>query len=122
MNEQALQDRLREINARLRIELAIELANRPKDFSYQRQELLTEQNELNTQRRVTERAISDLAAPPAKPNPARERFIAAEVATRREGLVAWIKSLERSGDWRNARLYRQSMLELREQVEREFPP
>ena len=118
--KQILLDRLQDIEARL-AEVRIELANLPRDGSYEFQEKSSELNGLLTLKRVTERALNDLTAPPAKPNQAREKFIAAEVATRREGLVAWIESLERSGDWRNARLYRQSMLELREQVEKEFP-
>ena len=47
MNEQALQDRLSEINERL-AEVMIELANRPQDGSYERQEKQTERNELLT--------------------------------------------------------------------------
>ena len=120
MSKQILRDRLANIQVRLS-ELECELASRPVDGSYQRQELLSEQNDLRTQRRVTERALRDLNAPPAKPNQAREKFIIAEVQTRREGLIAWIESLERSGDWRNARLYRGELIGLREQVEREFP-
>ena len=43
--KQILLDRLSEINERL-AELMVELANRPQDGSYERQELLTEKNEL----------------------------------------------------------------------------
>ena len=121
MNEQALQDRLNEINERL-AELMVELANRPTDGSYQRQELLTELNELKTLRRVTERAVRDLvAAPPPKPDERRQKFIDSEVANRREDTLAWIAKLERAGDHRQARLWRGELIGLREQVEKEFP-
>ena len=120
MIEQALQDRLHDINARL-AELTIELANRPTDGSYQRQELLSEQNELKTLRRVSERALGDLTAPPLQPNKAREKFIAAEVQTRRQDTLNFIEKLERAGDHRQARLWRGELLNLREQVEKEFP-
>jgi hypothetical protein len=120
MNEQALQDRLNQINERL-AELLVELANRPQDHSYERQELLTEKNELLTQRRLTERALRDLNTPTPQPDPRREKFIAAEVANRREHTLAFIEKLERSGDHRQARLWRGELIGLREQVEREFP-
>ena len=118
--KQILQDRLRDIEARL-AEVRIELANRPQDNSYEHQEKQTELNGLLTAKRITERVLRDLAAPPAKPNKAREKFIAAEVANRREDTLAWIEKLERAGDHRQARLWRGELLNLRQTVEREFP-
>ena len=122
-----LTDRLRDIEARL-AELEIALANCPVDGSYERQELQSEKNDLVTQRRIAERALSALAATQRSPTPTeirkerrRNKFVDAEIATRREGLVAWIESLERSGDWRQARLWRAELLNLREQVVKEFP-
>jgi hypothetical protein len=58
--------------------------------------------------------------PPA-PDDRRERFIAREVAVRREQHEAFIAKLEREGDYRQARIWRLEILNLREQVEREFP-
>ena len=118
--KEILTDRLREINERL-AKLMVELANQPTDGSYQRQELLTEKNELVAQRRVAQRKLGDLAAPPPAPDERRKKFIDAEVAVRREGTLAWIEKLERAGDFRNARLWRSELLNLREQVEREYP-
>ena len=118
--KEILTDRIADIDARL-AELTIELANRPQDHSYQRQELQSEKNSLTTARRVSERALGDLTAPPPKPNERREKFIAAEVQTRREQTLAFIQNLERAGDHRQARIWRQELLTLRQQVEREFP-
>jgi hypothetical protein len=115
-----LNDRLRDIDARL-AELEIALANNPKDGSYQRQELLTEKGELRIARRVTERRLDDLNAPPPPPDARRKRFIDGEVATRREGTLAFIEQLEQAGDHRQARIWRRELLNLRAQVEREFP-
>ena len=114
-----LLDRLHDIEARLS-EVMIELANLPRDGSYEHQEKQTERNELLTSKRVTERALRDLAAPPAKPNKAREKFIANEVATRRQDTLAFIEKLERAGDHRQARLWRGELIGLREQIEKEF--
>ena len=122
MNDKEIyQDRLRDIATRL-ADLEIQLNNCPKDGSYERQELESEKNDLLTHRRVTERALTDLAAPPAKPNERREKFITAETATRRESTVAFVEKLERQGDFRQARLWRAELLNLREQVEKEYPP
>lgn len=118
--KEILSDRVRDIDARLK-EIAVALANRPQDGSYQSQELLTEQRELKTHRRVAERAFGELTAPPPKLDERRERFIDAEVATRREGHLHYIEQLERIGDHRQARIWRGELLNLRAQVEREFP-
>ena len=121
MSEQEiLTDRLRDIDKRL-AQIEVELASRPRDGSYQRQELLTEQRELTTLRRVTDRALHVAVAPPPKPDEGRERLIEAEVATRREGHEHFIAQLERAGDHYQARLWRRELLGLRAQVEREFP-
>jgi hypothetical protein len=118
-DQNLLNDRIRDIDARL-AEIEIALAGRPEG-SYQRQELLTEQRELKTHRRMAERALGELAAPPPKPDARRQRFIDAEVATRREGHLHYIEQLERVGDHRQARIWRGELLNLRAQVEREFP-
>jgi hypothetical protein len=118
--KEILNGRIRDIDARL-AEIDVALASRPKDGSYQRQELLTEQRELKTHRRVAERALSALSAPPPTPDARRQRFIDAEVATRRQGHVHYIQQLERVGDHRQARIWRNELLNLRAQVEREFP-
>lgn len=121
MSEQdLLNDRIRDIDVRFR-EVRAALAKLPKNGSYQSQELLTEQNELRIARRVAEQRLNDLRAPPPKPDERRKRFIDAEVATRRQGHLAFIEQLERTGDHRQARIWRNELLDLRAQVEREFP-
>ena len=119
--KEILTDSLRDIEARL-AELEIALANCPRDGSYERQELESEKNDLVTQRRVSERALGDLTAPPPQPDPRRKKFIDAEVAVRREQTLAFIGNLERAGDHRQARIWRGELLNLRAQIEREFPP
>ena len=123
-----LTDRLRDIAERL-VALEIALANCPRDGSYERQELESEKNSLLTSRRVSERALQDLLVPAPAPDQdprrnqrSRKAFIDAEIATRKEGTLAFIEQLERSGDHRQARLWRGELIGLREQVEREFPP
>ena len=105
------------------------MANRPQDGSYQRQEALSEQRDLQVQRRVAQNQLRDLAATQRSPTPTdirnerrRKKFVDGEVAVRREGHLKFIETLERSGDHRNARLWRGELLRLRETVEREFPP
>src|SRR4051794_6913526 len=118
--KEILSDRIRDIDARL-AEIDVALASRPKDGSYQRQELLTERHELRTHRRVAEGAFRELMAPVPPPDERRERFIDAEVAARREGHLHYIQQLERVGEHRQARIWRNELLNLRAQVEREFP-
>lgn len=97
--KEILTDRLSDIAERL-VALEIALANCPRDGSYERQELETEKNELLVQRRATERALTDLNAPAPPPNEdqrrsqrSRKKFIANEVANRREDTLAWIEKL-----------------------------
>jgi hypothetical protein len=114
-----LNERLREISER-QAEIEVALANRPQDSTYVRQELLSERNTLRALRRVTERKLRDLVATPVKPDERRERFIQAEIANRREGHLRFIERLEHAGEHRQARIWRNELLNLRAQVEREF--
>ena len=126
-DKEIYQDRLRDIATRL-ADLEIQLNNCPKDGSYERQELESEKRDLLTHRRVAERALGDLLSTAPQPNEdqrrnqrSRKAFIDAEIATRKEGTLAFIEQLERSGDHRQARLWRGELLNLRAQVEKEFP-
>jgi hypothetical protein len=118
--QQILGDRLHQIDERL-AQIKIELANRPVDGSYQRQELLSERSELTILGRVTERKLRDLTRPITAPDARRERFVAAEVAHRREHTIDFINKLEKAGEHRQARIWRRELLNIRAQVEREFP-
>jgi hypothetical protein len=119
IESQVLNDRLRDADKRLaKIEIA--LLNRPADGSYQRQELLSEQSELIALRRATALKLRDLSAPAPPPDERKQRFVEAETRARRQGLEQYIQQLEAAGDHREARLWRRELLNVREQVEREF--
>jgi len=51
-----------------------------------------------------------------------ERFIANEITERRKARMAFIDSLERQGDHRQAKIHRIALLDLESEVRRELPP
>src|ERR1041385_1530221 len=116
---QILEARLREIDKR-RAEIDAFLDHARGGESYRQQELETERRELMTLRCVTADKIKMLQAPVPAPDERREKFIEREVAARRQSTEAFIEQLEREGDHRQARLWRNEMFKIREQVEREF--
>lgn len=115
-----LASKLKAIDVR-RAELE-QLLQREKPGSYRHQELQSEAAELFALRRAITYKIAeaDAPGPPRAERLARERRIEAEVSQRRAGLLEWVEVLERQGDYRQARIWRREMLNLREQVEREF--
>jgi hypothetical protein len=115
---EVLSARIKQIDAR-RAEIEATLAHQPPE-SYARQELETEYRELASHRRVADIRLSDLRAPSPAPDTRREQFIANEVKIRRRQPEAFIQKLENEGDHRNARLWRMELLDLKQQVEKEY--
>lgn len=100
--------------------------------SYRAQELRSELSDLRSRKISTEIALEKLTGGRNKLSPeerrkvqecaaAHARFLDAEEAQRRKQCLEFIGKLEREGDHRQARIWRDSLLDLREQIEREFP-
>ena len=93
---------------------------------YEHQELGSERQSLLGRRRVVAAQIEALDPPPMTPADraayeAWDRRVTREVADRRESRQHFIDKLTASGDHREARVQRDALLNLRAEVEREWP-
>jgi hypothetical protein len=121
-----LQARIAEIDRRLSQietrELQMAAGRVASERSYEWSELTTERNTLRAHRRMAEMKLRDLKATNAPHvDERREKFIEHEVAVRRQQTEEFIETLEAAGDYRQARIWRGELLNLRTQIEREFP-
>lgn len=89
--------------------------------SFEMQELRSELHQLARWRDDTERKLGAIdTSPKPKKDADRQKVLDVFEAETRKQLEHFIGKLEREGDFRQARIHRESLLTLRERIEHEF--
>jgi small-conductance mechanosensitive channel len=118
-NEKAnLEHRIADIDKRRAEIEVVEKTLGPR--SYRAQELEAERVDLMRLRSTTTEELRALNATDKPLDPQRAKLLDELVVERKESVENFIKKLEREGDWRQVRIWKMELLDIRRQVAKEY--